>query len=214
MALELSIYRNQQVVIVHREGCRAISTSKREIVPGTIVRVIEGWGVSRCFKCRPEYGTVVRRTTRLRSWPRELPRYFAQADERTKGRATGQAWPPYGVQYVDISPKGSRDKRWRIRANCRSADRRLQDWLTWLWATNHLRHWPITVMKVLCSECPVRRECLEAGVWGDEPWGVWGGATVEERTKLRKKWTLEGRGDEAAGRRVGSETGGRGSATG
>ena len=201
MALELSVYRSQQVVIVHRQGCKAISTHKRTLVVEPIVRVVEGWGVSRCFKCKPVFGTVVRETRRVRSWPRELPGYFDYPDER-RGKAV-RPWPPAGVQYVDISPGGSRDRTWRMRANCRSADHRLQDWLRWLWTHNHLKHWPVTVMKVLCTECPVRRECLEAGVWGEEAWGVWGGATVEERAKLRRKWVLEGRVERRAGRKDG-----------
>jgi len=210
MALELSVYRTHQVVIVHRQGCRAISTVRRQVVVEPIVRVVEGWGVSRCFKCRPVFGTVVKATRKFRSWPRELPGYFTFGDER---RPRVQSWPPYGLPYVDISPPENRDKHWKNRANCRSGDARLQGWLTWLWANNHMRHWPVTVMKVLCVECPVRRECLEAGVWGEESWGVWGGATVEERGKLRKKWTLEGRERTDAGRARG-QAGGRDSAAG
>jgi len=40
--------------------------------------------------------------------------------------------------------------------------------------------------KLLCRGCPAltRDKCLEAGM--DEDFGVWGGTTVYERTKLRR----------------------------
>ncbi|MGP9694871.1 WhiB family transcriptional regulator [Brachybacterium sp. AOP25-B2-12] len=33
--------------------------------------------------------------------------------------------------------------------------------------------------KVLCADCPLRRECLEGAVARSEPWGVWGGAIFQ-----------------------------------
>lgn len=38
--------------------------------------------------------------------------------------------------------------------------------------------------KAICSGCPMRRECAEAGM--DEDEGVWGGLVPKERAKLRK----------------------------
>ena len=29
--------------------------------------------------------------------------------------------------------------------------------------------------KVLCVDCPIRRQCLTAALEREEPWGVWGG---------------------------------------
>lgn len=39
--------------------------------------------------------------------------------------------------------------------------------------------------KAVCRGCPVREECLEAGL--SEPHGIWGGLTVAERRKLRHR---------------------------
>jgi hypothetical protein len=47
----------------------------------------------------------------------------------------------------------------------------------------------VSAAKLLCAECPVRSECLEAGM--DEAWGVWGGLTTPERRKLRRDRTHE-----------------------
>ena len=33
--------------------------------------------------------------------------------------------------------------------------------------------------KVLCADCPIRRECLTAALEREEPWGVWGGEILE-----------------------------------
>ena len=41
-----------------------------------------------------------------------------------------------------------------------------------------------TVAKVLCAACPVRLHCLIDGM--REPWGIWGGFTVEERAMMRR----------------------------
>jgi len=35
--------------------------------------------------------------------------------------------------------------------------------------------------------CPVRRECLDYAVDSGEDWGIWGGATPNQRRVLRKK---------------------------
>lgn len=41
-----------------------------------------------------------------------------------------------------------------------------------------------TAAKKLCRSCPVRAECLEAGM--DEVYGVWGGLSPRERSRLRR----------------------------
>ena len=33
--------------------------------------------------------------------------------------------------------------------------------------------------KALCADCPIRRECLDAALEREEPWGVWGGEIFE-----------------------------------
>lgn len=39
--------------------------------------------------------------------------------------------------------------------------------------------------KVVCTGCPVRRECLEYALTHDERFGVWGGTSERERRRLR-----------------------------
>jgi WhiB family redox-sensing transcriptional regulator len=38
--------------------------------------------------------------------------------------------------------------------------------------------------KEICSRCPVIQECLDYALAAREPWGVWGGMTVDERNAL------------------------------
>lgn len=39
----------------------------------------------------------------------------------------------------------------------------------------------------LCSQCPVRIECLEAALTSeDEEGGIWGGTTMKERKEMRE----------------------------
>ncbi|OLP47068.1 transcription factor WhiB [Salmonella enterica subsp. enterica serovar Javiana] len=39
--------------------------------------------------------------------------------------------------------------------------------------------------KALCSTCPVVKACFEHAMAVQEPYGVWGGTTPEERAQLR-----------------------------
>ncbi|HEX9992492.1 MAG TPA: WhiB family transcriptional regulator [Acidimicrobiales bacterium] len=46
--------------------------------------------------------------------------------------------------------------------------------------------------KEVCSDCPVRGECLEFVLWSpDGRWGVWGGTTPLERRRLRRQRARE-----------------------
>jgi WhiB family redox-sensing transcriptional regulator len=38
--------------------------------------------------------------------------------------------------------------------------------------------------RAVCAGCPIRVECLEYAVGAKEPFGVWGGLTVDQREKL------------------------------
>lgn len=38
--------------------------------------------------------------------------------------------------------------------------------------------------RAVCDECPVRQECLEAGLY--EPAGLWGGTSERQRRQIRK----------------------------
>ena len=41
--------------------------------------------------------------------------------------------------------------------------------------------------KVLCGDCPIRRQCLAAALDRGEPWGVWGGEIVERGSVVQRK---------------------------
>lgn len=41
--------------------------------------------------------------------------------------------------------------------------------------------------KVLCGDCPVRRQCLAAALDRAEPWGVWGGEILQHGIVLARK---------------------------
>lgn len=38
-----------------------------------------------------------------------------------------------------------------------------------------------------CRQCPVQRECLIYALTANEPYGIYGGLTAQERRKLKKK---------------------------
>ena len=40
--------------------------------------------------------------------------------------------------------------------------------------------------KRICSDCPVRLECLEFALANDERFGIWGGMSERERRKLKR----------------------------
>lgn len=41
--------------------------------------------------------------------------------------------------------------------------------------------------KTLCTDCPIRRECLAAALARHEPCGVWGGEIIERGTVVARK---------------------------
>ncbi len=41
--------------------------------------------------------------------------------------------------------------------------------------------------KALCADCPIRRQCLDAALERQEPWGVWGGEIIERGTIIARK---------------------------
>jgi WhiB family redox-sensing transcriptional regulator len=67
---------------------------------------------------------------------------------------------------------------WRADAACRDVDPALffPDDKRWL---------DSRAAKAVCATCPVRADCLEAGI--DERFGVWGGLTERERRIERRR---------------------------
>lgn len=45
----------------------------------------------------------------------------------------------------------------------------------------------LELAKSLCSDCPVRVECLAGAVERSEPWGVWGGEIFERGAVVPRK---------------------------
>lgn len=43
------------------------------------------------------------------------------------------------------------------------------------------------IAKTLCGTCPVRVQCLETALIDNEPFGVWGGLTPDERKILKRR---------------------------
>ncbi|MCB0947968.1 MAG: WhiB family transcriptional regulator [Mycobacterium sp.] len=41
--------------------------------------------------------------------------------------------------------------------------------------------------KALCGSCPIRRECLNAALERQEPWGVWGGEILDRGAVVARK---------------------------
>jgi WhiB family redox-sensing transcriptional regulator len=41
--------------------------------------------------------------------------------------------------------------------------------------------------KLLCGNCPIRRQCLAMALEREEPWGVWGGEIVDHGTIVARK---------------------------
>ncbi|WP_031468750.1 WhiB family transcriptional regulator [Sciscionella sediminilitoris] len=41
--------------------------------------------------------------------------------------------------------------------------------------------------KKLCTDCPIRAECLASALSRGEPWGVWGGEIFERGTVIARK---------------------------
>ena len=41
--------------------------------------------------------------------------------------------------------------------------------------------------KALCTDCPIRRECLNSALERQEPWGVWGGEILDRGTIVARK---------------------------
>jgi WhiB family redox-sensing transcriptional regulator len=66
---------------------------------------------------------------------------------------------------------------WRLRAACRGCPPDL-------WYPKR-GEWSEVAVAV-CRRCPVRVECLDAGI--GERWGIWGGVPERMRRRIRRAW--------------------------
>lgn len=71
---------------------------------------------------------------------------------------------------------------WRHRSLCRDSDPEL---FFPIGTTGHAVD-QIDAAKAVCRRCDVRPECLEFALATNQEAGVWGGATEDERRRLRR----------------------------
>jgi WhiB family redox-sensing transcriptional regulator len=45
-------------------------------------------------------------------------------------------------------------------------------------------------MKTICALCKVSAECLQTAIENSEMYGIWGGLTPKERTKVRREYSV------------------------
>lgn len=81
------------------------------------------------------------------------------------------------------------DGSWRDRASCADSNPEL----FFPVGTTGIALDQIDAAKVVCDECVAKDECLEFALATNQEAGVWGGATEEERRKLRKGWLAKQR---------------------
>lgn len=70
------------------------------------------------------------------------------------------------------------DDDWQLRAACAGMDGDL--FFPSKWNVADAR-----AAKAICAQCPVRLDCLEAGLW--EHHGIWGGLSEKERRAERRR---------------------------
>ena len=74
-------------------------------------------------------------------------------------------------------PRVEQNFSWRARANCASGS---VDPEAFYRSDG-------TEAKKICEQCPVKEFCLQEAIAADDPWGVWGGMTAIERSRLKNK---------------------------
>jgi WhiB family redox-sensing transcriptional regulator len=72
-------------------------------------------------------------------------------------------------------------EEWRDRAACRG----MGDLFFYRGQGGDEPHHHVAAAKKVCNKCPVKAECLEAGL--GEKYGVWGGTTDHERRAIRRE---------------------------
>ncbi len=76
------------------------------------------------------------------------------------------------------------DDEWRERAACRDTDPDL----FFPVGTTGPSIEQIANAKAICETCEVKQPCLEYALVTNQDSGVWGGASEEERRKIRRQW--------------------------
>ncbi len=82
------------------------------------------------------------------------------------------------------------DWEWQVRGACRGLDSS-----TFFHPENERgpsRARRERLAKEVCARCPVTAECLQWAVRTREPYGVWGGKSTEERSRLIQSQAMAG----------------------
>lgn len=72
---------------------------------------------------------------------------------------------------------------WRELALCK--DRNTNDFYPEMGVKGAAKQ--VREMKVFCRQCSVILECLDYAIDNDEQYGIWGGMTPKERTRIRRQ---------------------------
>jgi WhiB family transcriptional regulator, redox-sensing transcriptional regulator len=76
------------------------------------------------------------------------------------------------------------DAEWRSASACRHAN---PDLFFPVATTASERAAQIAKAKAICAGCPVRSQCLEFARANELNYGIWGGTTPEDRTRIRRR---------------------------
>lgn len=57
----------------------------------------------------------------------------------------------------------------------------------WFHPGKRTRPRDVAAALALCAECPVREACLQNALDYQDPWGIWGGRTEEQRAVMRRE---------------------------
>ena len=84
-----------------------------------------------------------------------------------------------GTPAPQITPTDNRIANWPALARCRT-----EQVPSSLFFSEDLGE--IATAKRVCAACPVMAECLEQAIVNQEPFGVWGGLTEQERARVQR----------------------------
>ncbi|MBY4039272.1 WhiB family transcriptional regulator [Rhodococcus fascians] len=99
-------------------------------------------------------------------------------------------------------PKPRNDQwEWQVRAVCRSMP------ISMFFPPQGLRGSALAEAernaKLICAQCPIIERCLQHALECGEPYGVWGGLTVAERSRMDRRATASEPTHQASGHSVG-----------
>ncbi|KSZ60056.1 WhiB family transcriptional regulator [Rhodococcus pyridinivorans KG-16] len=88
------------------------------------------------------------------------------------------------LKLLYLPPPVAEEWDWQMGAACRDADGSL-----FFHPDNErgdARESRMASAKKVCARCPVREKCLQYALDSGERYGIWGGLTEDERTRVRR----------------------------